>query len=125
MISSIISETIPRTQEKPSTVRSHQELFFTSDHSLCTNNAASLGFIRTHLAEQILDRLSLMDLRYSDGLIRWFAPSEEVPLGKLGGTKGSTSCLFTRFGPPGLDTGLSPGAAPPEAAVAWPLLLYD
>lgn len=48
-----------------------------------------------------------MDLRYSDGLIRWLEPSEEDPLGKLGGTNGSTSCLLTKFGPPGLDTGRS------------------
>lgn len=61
----------------------------------------------SHLADEILDRLSLMDLRYSDGLIRWLEPSEEDPLGKLGGTNGSTSCLLTKFGPPGLDAGRS------------------
>lgn len=39
-----------------------------------------------------------MLFKYSDGLIRWFDPSD-VPLGKLGGTNGKTSCLFTKFGP--------------------------
>uniref|UniRef100_A0A2M4DK17 Putative secreted protein n=1 Tax=Anopheles darlingi TaxID=43151 RepID=A0A2M4DK17_ANODA len=48
--------------------------------------------------EPALDFLSLMLFRYSDGLIRWFEPSP-VPLGKLGGTNGRTSCLLTRFGP--------------------------
>lgn len=53
---------------------------------------------RTHRADEADDRLSLILLRYSDGLIRWFEPSE-VPFGKLGGTNGRTSCLFTKFGP--------------------------
>lgn len=41
------------------------------------------------------------------------------PLGKLGGTNGRTSCLLTKFGPPGLDTGRSVA----DAAATW--LPYD
>lgn len=45
--------------------------------------------------EQILERLSLMLLKYSEGLMRLL--ESELP-GKLGGTKGSTRCLLTKFG---------------------------
>lgn len=54
--------------------------------------------MNTHRADEADDRLSLILFRYSDGLIKWFEPSD-VPLGKLGGTNGKTSCLFTKFGP--------------------------
>lgn len=47
--------------------------------------------------------MSLMLLRYSDGLMRWLDPSALDPFGKAGGTNGSTSCLLTRFGPAWLD----------------------
>lgn len=47
------------------------------------------------LTEQILDRLSLILRRYSEGLMRLL----ESPLpGKLGGMKGRTLCLLTRCG---------------------------
>lgn len=52
----------------------------------------------TYLADEADERLSLILFKYSDGLIKWFEPSDD-PFGKLGGTNGKTNCLFTKFGP--------------------------
>lgn len=78
-------------------------------HTQCTWKITYHQKNETYLPDDPTDLLSLILFRYSDGLIKWLEPSKEFPLGKLGGTNGSTSCLFTKFGPPGREFGRSYG----------------